>query len=159
MSGTTTCGFCGTRFGAAVKACPKCSYPADGAFDGSTADGEQPKGAAKLLSLAKARRRKRKPPPETCANCGDTFPAGRPACPHCGADAQTGWKSAADLDETAATLPEFDEDDYRSVVNDLTPGNAAFWSSRQARLMIIGIVLVLAMIVPALIALRFVRLP
>lgn len=147
MAGATTCGFCGTSYDASGRACPKCSYPADGASFVVESKRAKPQ----------RRRKPQPPPPETCANCGDTFPAGRPACPHCGADAQTGWKSPSALDEAAATLPEFDDDDYRAVVEDVAPDRAEFWRSGRARRMVIGILLVLAMTVPALLALRYVR--
>lgn len=29
-----------------------------------------------------------------CAHCGEMFPEGKPACPHCGADADLTWSEA-----------------------------------------------------------------
>ena len=52
---------------------------------------------------------------EVCPVCGTEFRAGRLACPECGSDANTGWKSQEELDYTAVELPddevegEFDE--------------------------------------------------
>lgn len=37
-------------------------------------------------------------PPGDCPNCGEEVPAGAMACPHCGADARTGWSEETYLD-------------------------------------------------------------
>jgi hypothetical protein len=103
---------------------------------------------------APTRRRRATPPAEICRNCGDPFPAGRPACPHCGADAATGWKSEDEIAEAEAAIPEFDDEDYRRVVRETRPADASLWSSRQFRMAVIGLLLVAAMVVPLLLALR-----
>ncbi|MEZ5963535.1 MAG: hypothetical protein R3F56_06785 [Planctomycetota bacterium] len=43
---------------------------------------------------------------EECAHCGHLFRAGRPACPECGSDASTGWKSSDDIDYLSVELPD-----------------------------------------------------
>jgi hypothetical protein len=45
---------------------------------------------------------------EECPNCGAEFPAGRLACPECGSDANTGWKSGEEIDYQAVSLPDDD---------------------------------------------------
>ena len=47
---------------------------------------------------------------ETCPNCGESFPAGRLACPECGSDAETGWKDQEEIDYESVELPEPEED-------------------------------------------------
>lgn len=42
----------------------------------------------------------------TCPNCGESFPAGRLACPECGSDAETGWKDQEEIDYESVELPE-----------------------------------------------------
>ncbi len=37
-------------------------------------------------------------PPGDCPNCGEAVPAGKTACPHCGADGRTGWSEETYLD-------------------------------------------------------------
>lgn len=140
MPAARTCAFCDTSYGAAARQCPKCGYPADGSFD--------PARPAAKAQKAKPR------PAETCPNCGDAFPAGRPACPHCGADAATGWRSGDEIEELAVALPEFDAEDERRVLHEASPGDVRLWSSRQFRLFVIGAILVAAMVVPLLLALR-----
>jgi hypothetical protein len=41
-----------------------------------------------------------------CPHCGATFPAGRLACPECGSDASTGWRSADEIVENSIDLPD-----------------------------------------------------
>jgi hypothetical protein len=41
-----------------------------------------------------------------CPNCGAEFDARRLACPECGSDAETGWKSQEDIDYEAVELPD-----------------------------------------------------
>ena len=43
---------------------------------------------------------------EICPNCGAEFPAKRLACPECGSDAETGWKSSEEIDYMSVDLPE-----------------------------------------------------
>lgn len=40
----------------------------------------------------------RRPPPETCANCGASIPPHALACPECGADERTGWRETSIYD-------------------------------------------------------------
>jgi ribosomal protein L32 len=47
---------------------------------------------------------------EECPNCGATFRRGRLACPECGSDAATGWKSEADIDYESVEIPDFYEE-------------------------------------------------
>ena len=47
-------------------------------------------------------------PTETCPHCGATFRRGRLACPECGSDAETGWRSSEDIDYESIELPEHD---------------------------------------------------
>ena len=140
MPDARTCAFCETSYGPAAKRCPKCGYPADGSFDPPRPARKPPKPKVRVT--------------EKCPNCGDRFPAGRPACPHCGADAATGWKSGDEIEELAVALPEFDADDERRVVHEADPGDVSLWSSRQFRMFVIGVILVAAMVVPLLLALR-----
>jgi hypothetical protein len=84
--------------------------------------------------------RKRRPrrATTTCPQCAGEFPAGRLACPHCGSDAQTGWKSGSDFDE-------FTDDDYDEVVADLQGRddlNSPKWRRRHALVVVTGLVIV-----------------
>lgn len=45
---------------------------------------------------------------EVCPHCGARFKRGRLACPECGSDASTGWKSQAEIDYDSVDLPELD---------------------------------------------------
>lgn len=136
------CAYCGRRFGRNRTACPRCKWPVDGD-----------------LAAAPPARAAGRPSQDTCPHCGRRFPAGRPACPHCGADHETGWKSAEDLDHDGADVPDtFTDDDYRDVVRSLRPSRAAYWTTRKARFLVVGVLLVLAMTVPALVLLWRMRL-
>lgn len=44
---------------------------------------------------------------EECPNCGARFKRGRLACPECGSDAATGWRSSEDLDYESVEIPDF----------------------------------------------------
>ncbi len=46
----------------------------------------------------------RRPPPETCANCGADIPRNARSCPECGADERTGWRETSLYD--GLDLPE-----------------------------------------------------
>ena len=52
-------------------------------------------------------------PPETCPVCGEDVPPGARACPHCGADEQSGWNAEETIYD-GLDLPdeEFDYDDF-----------------------------------------------
>jgi hypothetical protein len=100
------------------------------------------------------RKPRRAPPPAECPNCGESFPAGRPACPHCGSDAEAGWQDGDEVEYQSLDVPDaFDEDDYRAAIEDLHANRPALWSSRQVRIFLIGGLLLAALIVPALVAL------
>jgi hypothetical protein len=79
----------------------------------------------------------------SCPQCGDAFPAGRPACPHCGSDAQTGWSEGTDH-------YAFDDEDYEEVVADLRGGDPLErdpkWRRRKLLLRVTGLVLVAALV-------------
>ncbi len=52
----------------------------------------------------------RRPPPESCANCGAPLPRDAVVCPECGADERTGWRETSvydglDLPGDAASAP------------------------------------------------------
>jgi hypothetical protein len=87
----------------------------------------------------------------TCPQCGEGFPAARLACPHCGSDAQTGWRSSENVDYEAADVPDaFDDEDYEDVVDSL-PGappavRGSKWTRRRRVMVVAGIVLVAAFI-------------
>jgi predicted nucleic acid-binding Zn ribbon protein len=53
----------------------------------------------------------RRPPPETCANCGAAIPPNARACPGCGADERTGWAEQDIYD--GLDLPEDEETQER----------------------------------------------
>ncbi len=50
--------------------------------------------------------RPRPPKNVECPHCGAAFARGRLACPECGSDAQTGWRSDEDVEYEAVDLPE-----------------------------------------------------
>jgi len=66
-------------------------------------------------------RRRRSSEADECPNCGAAFPAGRPACPECGSDRETGWLSGEEIDYQAVPLPE-DEIDYVALGLEPPPG-------------------------------------
>ena len=83
-------------------------------------------------------RRRRRRATTTCPQCGDEFPAGRLACPHCGSDAQTGWGQGSDFHE-------FDDDAYDEVVADIEGRddlNSPKWRRRKRIVMVTGLVIV-----------------
>ena len=41
-----------------------------------------------------------------CPECGEVFPHGRLACPACGSDAETGWKSEEDIQYESVEIPD-----------------------------------------------------
>jgi uncharacterized Zn finger protein (UPF0148 family) len=43
---------------------------------------------------------------EECPECGTEFRKGRLACPECGSDAETGWKSEADIQYESVEIPD-----------------------------------------------------
>lgn len=145
------CGFCGTPYGGGAAACPKCAYPADGVFRerGAAAPPPSAAGAAKQ-SVRTAKRTAS----DVCRHCGASFPAGRTACPECGSDERTGWTSDEAYDHALADIPEADDDAYRRALSAENPGDVSLWSSRQFRILVIGLILLAAMVVPLVIALR-----
>ncbi len=53
----------------------------------------------------------------TCSFCGEDYPDGREACPHCGSDAETGWK--AEKPHEGIDLPEkMEEEDYQDLLRE-----------------------------------------
>jgi len=52
-----------------------------------------------------------------CSYCGGGVPPGKPACPHCGSDAETGWKPEDPSAEVE--LPDvMDDDAYADFLAD-----------------------------------------
>jgi hypothetical protein len=45
-------------------------------------------------------------PTNICPHCGAAFPRGKLACPECGSDAETGWKTQSEIDYESVELPE-----------------------------------------------------
>lgn len=88
-------------------------------------------------------------PWKLCDVCGERYPPKRLACPECGADERTRFEPG---DE--AGVPEaMDEEEYQGVLSmeGLAPERAgAFWRTRRARNMVVGLLLVAAMVVVAL---------
>jgi hypothetical protein len=84
------------------------------------------------------RKRRRARATTTCPQCGEEFPAERPACPHCGSDAQTGWKEGHDFHE-------FTDDDYDEVVADIEGRddlNSPKWRRRRRLIVVTGLIIV-----------------
>ena len=84
-------------------------------------------------------KKKRRPPPASCPQCGGQFPSGRLACPHCGSDAETGWSEGHDF-------RAFDDADYEDVVADIAGRDPLAedpkWSRRKRVVMVTGLVVV-----------------
>ncbi len=51
---------------------------------------------------------------EHCQECGTEFRRGRLACPECGSDAQTGWKSEEEIQYQSVHIP----DTYEELVSE-----------------------------------------
>ena len=66
-----------------------------------------------LSWVAMARRRQL----ERCPECDTEFPRGRLACPECGSDARTGWKSEEEIQYQSVQIP----DTYEEMVGDAGP--------------------------------------
>ena len=45
-------------------------------------------------------------PTQVCPHCGASFPRGRLACPECGSDESTGWKSQEEIDYESVEIPD-----------------------------------------------------
>jgi uncharacterized OB-fold protein len=45
-----------------------------------------------------------------CPNCGAFVPRGRLACPECGSDENTGWKSSEEVEYQSVDIPDHYED-------------------------------------------------
>ena len=54
----------------------------------------------------------KKPPPETCPNCGAEVPPNAAACPECGSDHETGWSEDADTQRLGLPDGDFDYDEF-----------------------------------------------
>ncbi len=64
------------------------------------------------------RRMARKPhATEFCPACGTEFKAGRLACPECGSDANTGWKSQEEIDYQSIDIPDPDDFDFEYAMH------------------------------------------
>jgi len=50
--------------------------------------------------------------PEICPNCRAEVPRNAKACPHCGADAITGWSTEAQYDNLDLPTEDFDYRDF-----------------------------------------------
>ena len=53
----------------------------------------------------------------SCSHCGHLLPENSLACPHCGADPETGWSPQSKFQYLGLPLP-LDEEGYREVVSD-----------------------------------------
>jgi uncharacterized membrane protein YvbJ len=60
-------------------------------------------------------------PPEICPICGDDVPRGSLACPACGADHNSGWRTDAGAHD-ALDLPDDDFDYDEFVRREFSPG-------------------------------------
>src|SRR5437899_5219428 len=84
------------------------------------------------------RKKRSRPATVTCPQCQGTFAASRLACPHCGSDAQTGWRDEHDFGP-------FTDEDYDEVVADIQ-GRDEFdtpkWRRRKRLITVTGLVLV-----------------
>ena len=58
-------------------------------------------------------------PVEYCPHCQESFPAGRPSCPHCGSDAETGWSREGITGEAHGLPDTFSDDDYDDVLRSI----------------------------------------
>jgi len=85
-----------------------------------------------------------------CEHCGESFREGRISCPHCGADAETGWKE--DAEDLSIELPEtsLSDDDYADLLRreGLSEGVS---KARNLRGLII-LAILLALLLPTLLA-------
>lgn len=65
-----------------------------------------------------------------CGYCGESFRAGRPSCPHCGSDAQTGWKDDDAIEAESVELGGMDDDAYQDFLEreGLQRDQATGWS-------------------------------
>jgi hypothetical protein len=92
-------------------------------------------------------------PQVTCTFCNEEFPAGRRSCPHCGADATTGWNDPED-DDLSVELGEtsLDDPDYDAFLRreGLGPGSQAL-----ARRNLVAALIIAALLLPILWALWF----
>ena len=52
----------------------------------------------------------------TCDYCGERFRSSRPSCPHCGSDAQTGWKDDDEIDAASVDLGTMDDEGYEDFL-------------------------------------------
>jgi hypothetical protein len=47
-----------------------------------------------------------------CGYCGESFRRGRRSCPHCGSDAETGWKDEDEIQAESVELGGMSDDAY-----------------------------------------------
>lgn len=151
MPPTRTCPYCGRGYAPGARECPGCRFP------DLDAPPLPPSPQSTSVRAAPPRARPRRgaaPERATCAHCGAAFPAARPACPECGSDAATGWKPAEELDHAAVELAEDDPEAYREALLGDRPGHVSLWGTRRVRNLVVLSLLLAAMIVPLLLALR-----
>ena len=89
--------------------------------------------------------RPRLEPPEICPVCGEDVPRGSLACPACGADHNSGWRTDADTHD-ALDLPDddFDYDEFarREFGSALKPaGIRTIWWITAIILLVLSIAL------------------
>jgi hypothetical protein len=99
------------------------------------------------LRLLAARALMKKGPPEICPVCGENVPPSAKACPECGADEKSGWKSDA-LISDALDLPDedFDYDEFiKEEFENGKPGSRShlLWAAVAAALLAILLALYL----------------
>lgn len=153
MSETRTCPYCGHGYAPGVLECPECRFPDLDAPQSPAA----PTAAAPPAPRPAKSKRGAVPRRTTCAHCGAAFPAARPACPECGSDAATGWKPAEEIEHAAVEIPEEDPEAYREALLGDRPGHVSLWGARRVRNLVVLSLLLAAMIVPLLLALRHLR--
>lgn len=168
MATTRLCDFCSKEHASDAPACPACGYPgaapagAAPASIGTAALGEAARPQRRADRRPKARtpdaqggavrvsRRGRAP----CPHCGADVAADQIACRACGSDAATGWRPPDEIESEGVALPETDDPEaHREALLRENPGDVRLWGSRRLRNFVIGILLVAAMVVPALIVL------
>ncbi|MEO0480427.1 MAG: hypothetical protein AAF196_13175 [Planctomycetota bacterium] len=52
-----------------------------------------------------------------CPHCGVLVREGRLACPSCGSDASTGWKSSEEIDYASVEIPDYLPEDFDGSSN------------------------------------------
>jgi len=83
-----------------------------------------------------------------CPHCGYAMRAGRAACPACGSDAETGWRSSADVDYLSVEIPD-DWDDTDQDKGAPSPNSTA----RRVGAILLVVLLLVAVSIPLLVRL------